>query len=477
MQLRKTLTPFTTLLAAPFPFSRTLVLLVLLFAIGCKKIDDPHVSKEMDLKLIMDNLVAPVALAEAPDDSRRLFVADQVGKIWIIDKDGKKMPQPFIDISSKMVTLQPFYDERGLLGLAFHPNYKDNHKFYLFYIAPPPAGGPTEQTGNTGLPMTWNNTVRISEFKASASNPDQADMGSERVILEEPHPQFNHNGGTIAFGPDGYLYISIGDGGNKNDIGPGHVEDWYKTNAGGNAQDVEKNLLGNILRININTSNKDRNYGIPQDNPFVGKKGRNEIYAYGFRNPYRFSFDMGGSRRLFSGDAGQSLYEEIDVVTKGGNYGWNIKEGTHCFNAADEFTELSSCPDKDPFGNPLIDPVIELKNYANPKGGLTVAIVGGNVYRGSKLPQLQGKYIFGSLSADDEKAEGQLFVSTPGGGSGLWAFEKLSLKSYPDNLGLYVKSFGQDLSGEIYVLASGEIGPQGAAGKVFKLVSTKNEGY
>src|SRR4029079_2871319 len=199
------------------------------------------------------------------------------------------------------------------------------------------------------------------------SNANLADVGSERIILEEPHPQSNHNGGTVAFGSDGYLYISIGDGGNKNYIGPGHVEDWYPVNAGGNAQDNEANLMGNVLRIDVNSSANGKNYSIPQDNPFVGKPGRDEIYAYGFRNPYRFSFDMSGSRRMFLGDAGQNLYEEVDVVTKGGNYGWNIKEGTHCFNAANEFTELSSCPSVDGFGNPLIDPVIEADNVANPE--------------------------------------------------------------------------------------------------------------
>ena len=168
----------------------------------------------------------------------------------------------------------------------------------MFYTAPPPPGGPDHDAGNTGLPLTWDNTTTISEFKVSSSNPDLADISSERFILQQPHLPSNHNGGTIAFGRNGYLYISIGDGGNKNDIGPGHVEDWYAVNAGGNGQDIEQNLLGNILRI-------DKNYAIPQDNPFVNKPGLDEIYAYGFRNPYRFSFDMGGSGRLFVGDAGQ----------------------------------------------------------------------------------------------------------------------------------------------------------------------------
>lgn len=447
---------------------------ILLTVSGCTKMDKIHFARDIDLQMIADNFVAPVTVVEPPDGSKRLFVVDEIGKIWIINSDGKKLADPFIDLTSKMVTLFPGYDERGLLGLAFHPNFKSNGKFYLFYTAPPPPGGPTVQTGNTGLPMTWSSLTRISEFKVSGSNPNKAGLGSERVLLEEPHPQLNHNGGTIAFGPDGYLYISIGDGGNKNDIGPGHVEDWYEANAGGNGQDIEANLLGNILRIDVNSTSKGKNYAIPSDNPFVGKRGLDEIWAYGFRNPYRFSFDMSGSKRLFVGDAGQNLYEEVDVVTKGGNYGWNVKEGTHCFNAADELTELSSCPDVDAFGNPLIDPVLEMNNHDNPKGGNFVVVVGGYVYRGNTIPGLQGKYLFGNFSADEDEPEGEVYMSNPAG-PGLWQFEKIKFKSFPDNIGNFIKGFGQDLSGEMYVLAAKELGPKGNTGKVFKLVASKKE--
>ena len=433
-------------------------------------------AKDLDLQLVTDNLVSPLGATEAPDGTHRLFVLDQPGQIWIIDHNGQKLAQPFIDISSKMVSLSPFYDERGLLGFAFHPKFKQNGKFYLFYTAPPTPGGPTEDAGNTGLPMTWNNTTRISEFKVSASNPNMADMSSERIILEQPHPQSNHNGGTIAFGADGYLYISIGDGGNKNDIGPGHVEDWYSANAGGNGQDIEQNLLGNILRIDVNNSSNGKNYAIPSNNPFVNKPGLDEIYAYGFRNPYRFSFDMSGSRRLFVGDAGQSLYEEVSVVVKGGNYGWNVKEGTHCFNAANEFTELSSCPDVDGFGNPLIDPVLELKNFSNPDGGHFVTVIGGNVYRGNSIRGLEGMYIFGNFSAQGGQAKGEIYISNPSG-PGLWAFEKLPLKSFPESLEQYVKGFGQDLSGEIYVTTSQQLGPSGNTGKIYKLVAEKKNSH
>jgi glucose/arabinose dehydrogenase len=475
----------------PFSLTALAILVNLLLIAGCKKTDtsstqspgsadklrnDIHLAQrgDLDLQTITDGLVSPVTLVEPPDGSHRLFVLDQVGQIWIIEASGHKLSQPFMDVSSKMVTLSPFYDERGLLGLAFHPNFKQNGRFYLFYTAPPPPGGPSTDAGNTGLPKVWDNTTRISEFKVSASNPNLADMSSERIILEEPHPQSNHNGGTIAFGPDGFLYISIGDGGNKNDIGPGHVEDWYAVNAGGNGQDIEQNLLGNILRIDVNGSSEGKSYAIPPDNPFVGKRGLDEIYAYGFRNPYRFSFDMGGSGRLLVGDAGQNLYEEVSVVTKGGNYGWNVKEGTHCFNAANELMELSSCPDADAFGNPLLDPVLEMKNHDNPAGGNFVVVVGGYVYRGHSIPGLEGKYVFGNFSTDEDEPEGEVYVSNPGG-PGLWSFEKVELKSFPENIGRFLKGFGQDLGGEIYVLASTELGPAGNTGIVYKLVASKKE--
>ncbi|MGE5519100.1 MAG: PQQ-dependent sugar dehydrogenase, partial [Candidatus Dadabacteria bacterium] len=309
-----------------FPLATLVItMFYLLTSSGCKKMDSqsapgiPEIqsskegmnpSRDLDLQVIADNFVSPISVVQPPDGSQRLFVVDQVGKVWIIDAAGQRMSQPFIDITSKLVSpLRPFYDERGLLSLAFHPNFSSNGKFYLFYNAPPPAGGPTTDAGNTGLPKRWNNTTTISEFTVSSSNANMANIASERILLHEAHPQSNHNGGTIAFGPDGYLYISIGDGGNKNDIGPGHVEDWYTVNAGGNGQDIEQNLMGNVLRIDVNSSTDGKPYGIPSDNPFVNKRGLDEIFAYGFRNPYRFSFDMSGSRRMFLGDAGQNLYE------------------------------------------------------------------------------------------------------------------------------------------------------------------------
>ncbi len=419
----------------------------------------PTKMKPVDIQLIADNLVSPIGLVAVPDNTKRLFVIDQAGQIWIIDAEGNKLPAPFLDISSKLVTLQASFDERGLLGLAFHPNYKNNGRFFVYYNAPPRPGGP--EPGEL-----WNNLSRISEFKVSAGDANIADASFEKILLEMDDPQFNHNGGTLVFGPDGYLYISIGDGGAADDVAPGHVEDWYAVNAGGNGQDIEANLFGDILRIDINSGDP---YGIPPDNPFVGKPGRDEIYAYGFRNPYRMSFDMSGSRQLYVGDAGQNLYEEVDVVKKGGNYGWNVKEGTHCFNAASNEEELPDCPDVDNLGNPLIDPVIEMNNWNNPAGGSSTTVIGGHVYRGNAIPGFHGKYIFGNFSRSFFPGTGEIFIANPAG-PGLWPFQEISLQSSPNDIGYYLKGFGQDMEGEIYLAVSTIIGPTGTSGKVFKLV-------
>lgn len=461
---------FTQTMACSKPVMPGLYLAALLVIIltgqGCIKdppIDHIH-EKKLDLQLITDNLVSPIGVVAIPDETKRLAVIDQVGKIWIIDKQGNKMPAPFLDITSKMVLLNAPYDERGLIGLAFHPDYKSNGRFFIYYNLPPREGGP-------GPGATWNNLSRIAEFRVSSSDPNMADMNSEKILLDLDDPQGNHNGGTLAFGPDDYLYIAIGDGGAANDVAPGHVEDWYDVNEGGNAQNVEANLFGKILRIDVNSGNP---YGIPADNPFASGPGMDEIYAYGFRNPFRMSFDMGGFRQLFAGDAGQVLYEEVSIVRKGGNYGWNVKEGTHCFNAANNKEVLGSCPARDVLGNRLIDPVIEMNNWQNPLGGRATTIIGGNVYRGHTIPGLQGKYIFGTFSQTPTTPNGELFMADPAL-HGLWSTREIMLKSSPNDVGYYLKGFGQDRQGEIYLTVSSLAGPSGNTGKVFKLVLAKED--
>lgn len=244
----------------------------------------PTAPERVGLELVAGGFTMPVALASPADGTGRLFVADLPGVIQVIDAGGLLLDEPFLDITDRVVGLRPGYDERGLLGLAFHPEFAENGRFFVYYSAPLRAGAP----------RGWDHTSRISEFAVSAGDENQADPGSERVILEVDQPQSNHNGGSIAFGPDGYLYIPLGDGGGARDVGPGRPP-------GGNGQDVET-LLGKILRIDIDGPEP---YRIPADNPLVGKPGRDEIYAYGLRNPWRMTFDSGGEHRLFAADAGQ----------------------------------------------------------------------------------------------------------------------------------------------------------------------------
>jgi glucose/arabinose dehydrogenase len=422
------------------------------------------------IDLVAEGLTSPVALVPVPDGGGRLFIVDQVGLIRILMSDGTLLTDPFLDVRDRMVSLQTFFDERGLLGLAFHPDYATNGRFFVYYSAPLRDGGPSG----------YNHTSHISEFMVSAGDPNVADPASEQILLQVDEPQLNHNAGGLAFGPtDGYLYISLGDGGGANDNQLGHVEDWYEANGGGNGQDITDNLLGSILRIDVDTGDP---YGIPADNPFTGvlgcADGCDEIFAYGLRNPYRFSFDMGGSHNLFVGDAGQALWEEVSLVEKGGNYGWNVKEGTHCFDAENNTQSPAECPDTvgaghPRAGDPLIDPVIEYANQQQP-GGLGTVVVGGYVYRGDGLRQLRGRYIFGDWSRSFSQPDGSLFAAKARK-NGLWQIQELLIQGHPDGrLGHFVLGFGQDLQGEVYVLTTDMIGPSGSTGMVFKLTRPGN---
>ena len=413
------------------------------------------------LELVAVGFTSPVALVASPDDSGRLFVADRPGQISIITADGQLSEQPFLDIQDRMVTLEGDYDERGLLGLAFHPDYANNGRFYLYYSAPLRAEGPAG----------WDHTSHISEFTVSTDNPDTADPASERLLLQVDQPQSNHNAGSIAFGPEGYLYIPLGDGGAADDVDVGHVEDWYAENQGGNGQDLAQNLLGSILRIDVDNEGTDgRAYAIPADNPFVDIAGAEEIWAIGFRNPYRMSFDMGGDQALFVGDAGQNLWEEVSIVESGGNYGWNVKEGTSCFSTANPDQSLDSCPAEDADGRPLVDPIIEYQN-GNAPGGLGLVVIGGNVYRGSAMPEWEGFYIFGDWSTAFDQANGTLLIAMPPDGDGLWTMQELMIAGSDNGrLNEYLLSFGQDSSGEIYILTTENAGPAGSTGKIYRLV-------
>lgn len=420
----------------------SLLLISTLVMIGVSCDDDDENTDVGDvgsvtLEVVAQDLASPLVVTESTDNSGRIFIADQGGQIYIL-KDGSRLTQPFLDISSKVIQRESEQDERGLLGLAFHPDFASNGRFFVFY------SGTLQPTGTSG----FDHTNYVAEY-AVTPGADQANASSERILLAMDHPQSNHNAGMIAFGQDGYLYISVGDGGGGNDNATGHVE-------GGNGQDITQNLLGSILRIDVNNT---ENYGIPADNPFVGAEGVDEIYAFGFRNPYRFSFDPDGN--LIAADAGQELYEEIDLVQKGGNYGWNIKEGKHCFDPANADVSPTSCASEDAYGNPLQDPVLEFKNSKSFSDGLGNVSIGGYVYEGDSVSDLDGKYIFGVLTENPDGMNGAIFAADRSGTS--WEYEKLEISN---GLNEYVLGFGKDKNGEVYVLTN-----SGTAnsGKVYRI--------
>jgi glucose/arabinose dehydrogenase len=422
------------------------------------------------LEPVAEGLVAPVCAVSAGDGSGRLFVADQVGQIRIVGPGGL-VDRPFLDLADRVVVVNRGYDERGLLGLAFHPRYRENGRFFVRYSAPRP-GSPGEPCFGTG--RGCHDEV-LSEFRVSA-DPGVADASSERVLLQVTKPQFNHNSGDVAFGPDGYLYVGLGDGGGANDgladIPPSHGPI-------GNGQNIDV-LLGKILRLDVDAPAGALPYAIPPDNPFVGKDGRDEIYAYGFRNPYRFSFNGGGL--LIVADVGQNRFEEVDVVQKGGNYGWVTREGFSCFDPFNPLDPPATCPDRGLRGDRLLDPVAA---YDHTEG---IAVVGGFVYAGGGVPALRGKYVFGDFSRGFFPAEGRLFVldldasrvrpaasRAPGGivvapGLSLPVLE-LRIDGAPALAGRYLKGLGRDDAGEIYVLASSSLGPGGSGGTIYRLVA------
>ncbi|MBR9773630.1 MAG: PQQ-dependent sugar dehydrogenase [Cytophagales bacterium] len=330
----------------------------------------------------------PVDFQHAGDKSNKLYVVEQRGVISVFENEQKTSTKAtFLSIEDRV---EDSDNEEGLLGLAFHPNFESNGYFYVNYTASNP-----------------DRSV-ISRFNLSSTNPDEADPNSELVLLEYEQPYGNHNGGQIAFGPDYYLYIGVGDGGKSGDP-HGHGQN-------------RSTLLGNILRIDVDQENGAMPYSIPDDNPFAGNTEgfKEEIYAYGMRNPWRFSFDT-ATDQLWVADVGQNSYEEIDIVKNGGNYGWNTMEGFHCFKA-DECNQEN----------------LELPIWEYDRDEGDISITGGFVYHGEALPQLQGLYIY----AD--------YVS-----GRIWSLD-FSDPENPVNTELFkadfpISSFGVDQNQEIYI--------------------------
>jgi glucose/arabinose dehydrogenase len=412
--------------------------------------DIPTGSISIEVQQVASGLTSPVDMVSPHDGTNRLFIVEQPGRIRIL-KNGLLIPAPFLDITAQTV----FGGEQGLTGLAFHPGFSDPaspgfRRFYTFATEPP--NGFPDFTVPKSTPFA--NQIIVAEWQVLGSDPDRADPGSKRVILRIDHPQDTHHGGKLAFRPsDGYLYIATGDGGNANDVGDGHNP------AIGNAQDLTT-VLGKILRIDpiqpvfTPTSpdpvSANGRYRVPATNPFNGMNGLREIYAYGFRNPYRFSFDP-QSDRLIVGDVGQNSIEEVDIVEIGKNYGWNRKEGSFLFNPAN--AAITPDPNPDPgLTNPLLE-------YDHDEG---VAVIGGYVYRGSAVPALAGKYLFGDFLRLPH-GPGRLFYGDFAEGS----IHEVRIGIDPRPLGRWVKGFGEDDQHELYVLGDN---PGPGVGEVLKVI-------
>ena len=435
--------------------------------------------------LVLQQFHSPTCIVAAPDGSGRVFVCDQPGRIHIIE-NGMMRPVPFLDISStatnpadrKVIGLTTGYNERGLLGMAFHPGYANPaspgyRKFYLNYNKTFQAGidPPAHSIG-----WTPNCTTVIAEFQATA-DVSIATASSERKLLRYPQPQSNHKGGVMTFDASGRLYIGVGDGGSGLDNNVGHSggSASQPTSVLGNGQDKTV-LLGKILRIDpIDPDGSGPlTYAIPADNPFVGAGGgvKEEIYAFGIRNPWGLSFDTGpgGTGRLFCADVGQNRVEEVNLIVSGGNFGWRYKEGTE----RPSFSVDMAAP-----AGVLIDPIAQyghpgMSGSSLPLIGLS--ITGGHVYRGSAMPDLQGKYIFGDYGATSGSPSGVLMgLEETSTGSGLFTLNEAIPVLGGNPLCVRIMCIGRDNAGELYIGTKNSAGVQALEnglpnGGLYKLV-------
>jgi glucose/arabinose dehydrogenase len=431
---------------------------------------------------IATNLAAPLYGINPPGDTNRLFVLDQGGYVWVI-QNGVLLPTPALNITNRvqppMVPSNP-NEERGLLGLAFHPGYNNpaSPGYRTLYTY---NSEPTNGTLVYPCPSNALNNYRnvLNEWKITATNASVIDPSSRREVISFGKNASNHNGGTCTFGPDGYLYLALGDGGNANDVGPSHIF------PGGNAQNLST-PLGKMLRIDplnpaLTTGSADPasgngQYRIPATNPYQGAGQVPEIYAYGFRNPYRFAFD-GVTGDLIEADVGQNNVEEINRVVMGGNYGWAIKEGDFLFNMTNGPAGLAGTIGAPPGyfspGAPagLTDPIsgpMGILEYDHNNG---ISITGGFVYRGAAIPQLYGKYIFGDLAlvAAPVRVNGRLFYADlqTGAMNAFPLLPQFGLDYLPN--GLTVHGFAQDAAGEIYALVT-NTSANGNGGIIYKIV-------
>lgn len=400
---------------------------------------------------VVGGLVAPTSMTIAPDGT--MVVLDQPGVAYRVD-DGDAVL--FADLRDRVIEVGANYDERGLLGMAFHPDYPRDRRVFVYYSAP---------LGDEG-PKQYDHTNVLSSFVVG--DDGLLDPATEKRLLAIDWPAANHNGGMLAFGPDRMLYSTLGDGGHRNDVGIGHPPL-------GNGQDRET-LMGSILRIDPDAGDP---YGIPPDNPFAGEvPGRDEIWAYGLRNAYAFAFDP-ETGRLFAGDVGQNLMEEVDIIEKGGNYGWNIKEGSLCFDRDNAHRPAAQCSDEGAHGEPLIAPIM---TYTLPNTVVSdrsevhgLSVIGGRIYRGRAIPELQGDYVFGDWTTTFDEPRGKLLLGRQSDAG--WSLQILPVEGSTSNhIGRFVRGFGQDASGEVYVLTSRRPGPSGRTGEVLRIAPARVDG-
>lgn len=440
----------------------------------------PRGSIALNLTPVATGLSAPDYAISPPGDTSRLFVLEQKGLILIV-KNGALLPTAALDIQSLISTamnVSNANDERGLLGLAFHPGFNNvaspgYHTLYTYNSQPIPVGNTPTYVAPNGATQNYRNVV--NEWKLSAANADVIDPLSRREIISFGKNANNHNGGTIAFGPDGYLYLGLGDGGNSNDVGASHIE------PGGNAQNLGT-PLGKMLRFDpllpaLTSGSGDAisangQYRIPATNPFQGPGQVQEIYAYGFRNPYRFSFDRLNGQ-LIVADVGQNAVEEIDRVTLGGNFGWAVKEGDFLFNRTTGPGGSAGTVGVRSVGSPagMIDPISGSLNTLEYDHGDGISITGGFVYRGSLMPELYGKYIFGDLAfhTTPTRIDGRLFYADLDTGViSEFLLPQFSTTYLPNSL--TVHGFGEDANGELYALAT-NTASSGTGGIIYSLKS------
>ncbi|XP_043930546.1 HHIP-like protein 1 [Protopterus annectens] len=394
---------------------------------------------ELCLEEVANGLRNPVAMVHANDGTHRFFIAEQLGVIWVYLPDHSRLEKPFMNITAKVLTSPWEGDERGFLGFAFHPQFKYNGRLFVFY------------SFEHGF---FDEYVRISEVRISANDMNSVDHDSERVLLEVEQPASNHNGGGLFFADDGYLYITLGDGGMAGD----------PFGKFGNSQN-KSSLLGKVLRINVDHNNPKKPYGIPADNPFVNDpQARPEVYVYGARNMWRCSVDRGdqftkrGKGRIFCGDVGQNKFEEVDILEKGKNYGWRAKEGFSCY-------------DKRLCNNASLDDVLPIFAYPHKMGK---SVTGGYVYRGCESPNLNGLYIFGDFMS------GRLMALEENHRTGNWDYHEICMGSgqtcmFPgliNNYYQYIISFAEDEAGELYFMSTGIPTAVSSTGVVYKIVDS-----